>query len=295
MLAFNEVWELELHASGKCSYEFLNRLEPVSTSSQFTVSVENIDPVTNQIIKSIQGNDVLGDLVLPNGTTLRGTIYAHDKVTRSGWTGDDSASDSESFIFRYVDPAGTNHEYNLLTTGNSVTIKLTAACEDQQPDNTPYCISPNDGTQSCFQVSADGFISNLNNYYADQLVSRGELIIVTVDSIETCETGGNDAVTFQIELELQPSIDIVLGVTVSHPLEVSATPSTLTFTSTNYNIEQSITITGLEDNSIDGTQNYTISLKVQDSSSELYIDKLKKINGTNCDTSKEQIKNNKKK
>ena len=83
------------------------------------------------------------------------------------------------------------------------------------------------------------------------------------------QTGGSNAVaetgttdTFTIVPNAQPASNVVLTVTSSDTGEATVnTP--LTFTSGNWNTPQTVTVTGVDDNIIDGTASSTITSKRQ--------------------------------
>ena len=62
------------------------------------------------------------------------------------------------------------------------------------------------------------------------------------------ENGGKD--TFTLVLTTQPASDVVFSVISSAPSEVTAAPAALTFTAANWNIAQTVTITGVNDNAV---------------------------------------------
>ncbi|TWU35695.1 Inner spore coat protein H [Novipirellula aureliae] len=66
------------------------------------------------------------------------------------------------------------------------------------------------------------------------------------------ENGSSDTVS--VMLTSQPTADVVVTVTSANVGEVTASPSTLTFTSENWNVAQTVTVTGVEDGVSDGSQ-----------------------------------------
>ena len=77
-------------------------------------------------------------------------------------------------------------------------------------------------------------------------------------STEIAETGSTD--TFTVVLDAQPATDVVIDVTSGDTGEATVSPSTLTFTSANWDIAQTVTVTGVNDDLVDGTQTTTITL-----------------------------------
>ena len=63
---------------------------------------------------------------------------------------------------------------------------------------------------------------------------------------------------FDAVLSSQPISNVILSVRSSNPAEASVDQSTLTFTPANWNINQRVLISGVDDTSVDGDQSYTI-------------------------------------
>ena len=114
----------------------------------------------------------------------------------------------------------------------------------------------------------DGNSDNNFDPVADQTVSisttdndnAGFTITETGGSTTVAETGTTD--TFAVVLTAQPSSDVVLSITSGDTGEAVVNGSTgsnniLTFTSGNWNTPQSFTVTGVDDNLVDGTTTTT--------------------------------------
>ncbi|MEZ6123764.1 MAG: Calx-beta domain-containing protein [Planctomycetaceae bacterium] len=80
------------------------------------------------------------------------------------------------------------------------------------------------------------------------------------------ESGGSD--TFSVTLDAIPLSNVVLNVTSLDPGEVRATPSTLTFTPTSWNVAQTVTVVGALDNLTDGDQQTDVRISVNRSGSD---------------------------
>ena len=63
-------------------------------------------------------------------------------------------------------------------------------------------------------------------------------------------------------------MNVVLVVSSDDTGESTASPATLTFTPANWSIAQTVTVTGVDDDPIDGPQGSTITLAVDDASSD---------------------------
>ena len=72
----------------------------------------------------------------------------------------------------------------------------------------------------------------------------------------TTEAGGT--ADFTIVLDTPPTADVIIDLTTTHPEEASLSPSSVTFTSSNWDTPQTVTATGLPDLVVDGDQIYFI-------------------------------------
>ena len=77
-------------------------------------------------------------------------------------------------------------------------------------------------------------------------------------STQVSEAGGTD--TFTVKLASEPTADVTVAVSSDATDEGTASPASLTFTSSNWNDNQTVTVTGVDDSSNDGTVTYNIDL-----------------------------------
>jgi hypothetical protein len=101
----------------------------------------------------------------------------------------------------------------------------------------------------------------------------------------TTEAGGAD--TFTVVLNTQPATNVVLEVSSSDLTEGVTAPATLTFTNVNWSTPQTISVTGVDDASIDGNQLYSATVHVNASSDAAYAalaDKSVSITNTDDET-----------
>ena len=82
----------------------------------------------------------------------------------------------------------------------------------------------------------------------------------TSSRLQTTEAGGTD--TFTVALTSEPTGNVELDLASSDATEGAVSPSSLTFTSTNWNTAQTVTLTGQDDAVADGSQDYTVTLTV---------------------------------
>ncbi|MGR3914535.1 MAG: hypothetical protein OD918_08460 [Gammaproteobacteria bacterium] len=99
-------------------------------------------------------------------------------------------------------------------------------------------------------------------------------------------TGEDKSVaTFELALASPPSGDVVVNVSSSDPGEAEAMPATLVFTGGNWDMPQTVTVTGVDDLFADGDVAYTIDLAVDKGSTDdaHYHDIRQSVSGTNTD------------
>ncbi len=85
----------------------------------------------------------------------------------------------------------------------------------------------------------------------------GALIIVTpISGLSTTEASGT--ATFTVVLNSQPTANVSIGLSSSDSTEGTVSPSLLTFTASDWNTPQTVTVTGVDDAVTDGDQSYII-------------------------------------
>ncbi|PHS08623.1 MAG: hypothetical protein COA78_12590, partial [Blastopirellula sp.] len=86
------------------------------------------------------------------------------------------------------------------------------------------------------------------------------------------ESGSTDS--FTVMLDKQPLTEVVFNLESSDTGEATIDKSTLTFTPANWNQAQTVTVTGIDDVIVDGDQNSTITISVNDATSDNAFDAL---------------------
>ena len=111
-------------------------------------------------------------------------------------------------------------------------------------------------------VSLNGNYDGLNPADVSVTNTDGDSAGFTLDtpSASVFESGGLPAV-FSVQLTSQPTADVTIAVSSSDTTEGTVSPSSLTFTSLNWNaVDHSVTVTKVDDDLVDGDQNYSIVL-----------------------------------
>ena len=96
--------------------------------------------------------------------------------------------------------------------------------------------------------------------------TAGVAIVQTDGDTDVNERGTTD--TFRVKLTSQPTADVVLLVASADTGEAAVDVARLTFTPANWNVEQTVTVTGVDDTEPDGTQLVPVTLAVDDAASD---------------------------
>jgi len=133
-----------------------------------------------------------------------------------------------------------------------------------------------DGSQTTTITVAidDANSDNAFDNVADQTVS-----VTTTDNdvaaFTITESAGNTSVdesattdSFTVVLDAQPLTDVVLTVVSADTGEATVDTATLTFTPANWNAPQTVTVTGVDDVTVDGSQTTTITVAIDDANSD---------------------------
>ena len=92
------------------------------------------------------------------------------------------------------------------------------------------------------------------------------ITVTPTSGLMTTEVGGT--ATFTVVLDSQPTANVVIGVSSSDEGEGTVSTDMLTFTDSNWDDPQTVTVTGVDDSADDGTVDYTIELAAPTSSTD---------------------------
>lgn len=108
---------------------------------------------------------------------------------------------------------------------------------------------------------------------ADQTVSVTALdddvagfTLADAGSLTVSEAGGTDA--FTVVLDAQPLADVVLTVSSGDATEVAVSPAEITFTDANWSLPQTVTVTGVDDDAVDGAAITVVTVAVDPAQSD---------------------------
>ena len=82
------------------------------------------------------------------------------------------------------------------------------------------------------------------------------ITVTPTAGLTTTEAGGT--ATFTVVLNTQPTADVTIALSSSDTTEGTVAPASLIFTTANWNVAQTVTVTGVDDAVVDGPITYTI-------------------------------------
>jgi len=217
--------------------ELYNGLDPID------VSVTNIDddsPGYN--ISPISGNTTEAG---------RSAIFAISLTTQpqADVSIDISSTDSTEGI---VSPTTVNFTSTSWKIAQDITVTGVDDMIDDGDQNYNILLDPATSTDIDYNGldPANVTVTNVDNDTAG--------INVGVISGNTTETGG--IATFTVVLNSQPTAKVTIGLSSTDLTEGTVSASSVVFTAVNWNLAQTFTVTGVNDNIADGDQNYNIVL-----------------------------------
>ncbi len=143
-------------------------------------------------------------------------------------------------------------------------VKITGVDDNfDRDDSTSIIVSVDDANSDDAFDPLDDKIINVNIIDDDQSGFN-----ISPISSDTSEDGGS--ASFTISLKSKPSADVSFNLSSSDEGEGVVSPTSITFTPENWNSPQTITITGVDDDLVDGTIAYNIILAAANSGDENY-------------------------
>ncbi len=157
--------------------------------------------------------------------------------------------------------------------------------DDERDDNllltfgcTGNCLTVSSNTSVTVQVKRTGYIGfsvlpATPLWYSEGTFtikpSAKELVTSTPTNSSTVTEAGTQS-TFTVRLRLAPSANVTVALSIGDTTEGSVSPSTLTFTTQNYGTAQTVTVTGVDDNIEDGSQDFFVVLDPASSGDSTY-------------------------
>ena len=213
------------------------------------VAVTNLDNDTAGVTVSTISGDTDED-----GTTATFTVVL-DSQPSADVTIDISSNDATEGTVSPAPPLTltfTDANWNLPQT-----VTVTGQDDDQVDGNVPYSVilaaAASADTNYNGLDPADVAVTNLDNDTAG----------VTVSTISGDTDEDGTTATFTVVLDSQPSADVTIDISSNDATEGTVSPApplTLTFTDANWNLPQTVTVTGQDDDQVDGNVPYSVIL-----------------------------------
>ena len=142
---------------------------------------------------------------------------------------------------------------------NAQTVTVNGQNDSNIDGNIPYTVqltvtNANSDTKYASVNPPDVSITNLDD---DDNIPDPEVIVSDIIG-STTEAGGT--ASFTVSLNQQPSANVTINLASQDTTEGTAAPATLTFTPTTGLTPQVVTVTGVDDNDLDGNITYTIAI-----------------------------------
>jgi hypothetical protein len=199
-----------------------------------------------------------------DGGTATFTVVLTAQPTADVSTGITSSDTSEGTV------SPSSLTFTSVNWSTPQTVTVTGVNDDLDDGDIAYSIV------TAAASSADSNYNNVNP--GDVSVTNTDnddpSIVVVTTPLATTEDGLTD--TFTIVLGSQPSAIVSVGLSSSDTSEATVSPSSLTFTTSNWNTPQTVTVTGVNDDLDDGDIEYTVITAAATSTDPSY-------NGVNSD------------
>jgi hypothetical protein len=215
------------------------------------VSLTNID------------NDSAGITVMPTsgltttenpsaaGHTATFTIVLNSQPTANVTIGLSSSNTNEGTV------SPTSVTFTASNWNAAQTVTVTGVDDNVQDGNQAYSIITAQAVSTDPNYSVinpqDVSLTNIDNDSAG-------ITVMPTSGLTTTENplAPNHAATFTIVLNSQPTANVTIGLSSSNTNEGTVSPASVTFTASNWNAAQTVTVTGVDDNVADGNQAYSI-------------------------------------
>jgi len=210
------------------------------------ISIDNVTAdVTDDDTAGITVSAISGPTTEAGGTATFTVVL--DSEPTAGVTVGLSSSDTTEGT---VTPASLTFTSANWDTPQTVT--ATGTDDDSDDGDAVYTIVIASAT------SADGNYNGLDPDDVDVTNADDDTAGVTVSAMSgpTTEVGGT--ATFTVVLNSRPTANVIIGLTSSNATEGTVLPASVTFTPPNWNVPQTVTATGVDDDVDDGDIAYTV-------------------------------------
>jgi len=220
-------------SSGDSNYNGMTVTPVTVTNTEADVAGINVTP-TSGLVTSGAGGTATFDVVLTSQPLAGVTIGVSSSNTNEATV----AQPSLTFT-----PANWNIPQTVTVTG----------VNDHTSGSQPFTVflSAASSLDPVYNGMKGSNVTGINY----QIVPAG--INVSSQSLQTTESGGS--ARFHVTLATQPSATVTISLNSTNPGQGSLSQSTLTFNTANWNVPQTVVVTGLDDHIVNGNQTYQIT------------------------------------
>jgi hypothetical protein len=207
-------------------------------------------------------DDIAGITVSPLGglsTNEGGATATFTVVLNSQPTGPVAlALSSNDLTEATVAPAALTFTVDNWNVAQTVTVTGQDDAVDDRNQTFAILIGPAVSTDGNYDTMT---VPNVTGTNTDDDTFGYTLSKTSVTTFEFGPTvGAGTPDTFTLVLNSEPTADVTISVASSLPAEATVLPASLTFTAGTWNVPQTVTVTGVDDPTLDGNQPYVIEL-----------------------------------
>lgn len=247
-----------------------------ATSSDSTYNNLNVDSVevtvTNDDIAGIEITPTTGLETSETGGTDTFTVVLTSEPLHNVSLGLQTSDSTEGSL------SSTNLVFTASNWDSAKTVTVTGQNDDVDDGNKSYSIITAEASSadSLYQINPDDIsVNNIDNDTAGVSLSQ-------VSGLSTTEGGGQDS--FTVVLDSEPTSSVTINLSTNNGDEVSIGSSSIVFSSSNWDIPKTITLTGQNDDVDDDNQSYNIILSAMISADGNYSGTdVPDVSGTNQD------------
>ncbi len=223
-------------ASADPAYNGLASSDVTATNSDDDVAEVHVTPVAG-LVTTEAGGTASFSIVLTSQPTSTVTINLSSSNPQEGTLSANSVTfDATDWSVPHV-------------------VTITGVDDNVQDGDTSYTLI------TAPAVSADPVYGGINGADVSATNLDNDVAGVTVtpvSALTTSESGGT--AQFSVVLDAQPSANVRIPISSSRPGEAALAISRLTFTPSNWNVPQIVTVSGVDDSRVDGDQTFSIAL-----------------------------------
>jgi hypothetical protein len=228
----------------------------------------NGNAATNGVLNALNSyysSSVSSDSTNP---TISDQTFSYDENTSSGTEIGNVLANDNVGVSSYNILFGNEDGYFAIDNSGSISLTPAGAAS-----------SANDFETSPNSYSITVQVSDANGNTSSAIITLNELDVAaepgfTLSTTTLTVSESGTTATFTVVLDSQPSSDVVFDVTSGDTSEATLSTAALTFTSSNWNTAQTVTVTGVDDSLIDGDIVSTTTVSVNDGSSDNAFDGL---------------------